>query len=48
MLQRQLVRRFGALPSEIVAQVAAATSAQLERWGGRVLDAATLTEVFRG
>ena len=47
LLQRLLVRRFGALPSEIVAQIAAATSAQLEQWGDRVLDAASLQEVFR-
>ena len=35
------------LPSEIVAPIAAATPAQLDQWGGCVLDAATLMEVFR-
>jgi len=47
LLQRQLVRRFGALPSEITAQIAAATSVQLELWADRVLDAASLEEIFR-
>ncbi|NLY26070.1 MAG: DUF4351 domain-containing protein [Alcaligenaceae bacterium] len=47
LLQRQLIRRFGALPSAIVGQIAAATSAQLELWGDRVLEASTLDEVFR-
>ncbi|MFO7639714.1 MAG: DUF4351 domain-containing protein [Candidatus Competibacteraceae bacterium] len=47
LLQRQLVRRFGPLPSGVVTQLGSATTAQLERWGDRVLDAATLDEVFR-
>ncbi|PJB42925.1 MAG: hypothetical protein CO105_09820 [Comamonadaceae bacterium CG_4_9_14_3_um_filter_60_33] len=47
LLRRLLVRRFGALPSEIVAQITAATWVQLERWAERVLDAASLEEVFR-
>jgi hypothetical protein len=47
LLQRQLVRRFGPLPSGVVAQLGSATTAQLERWGDRVLDAASLDEVFR-
>ena len=46
LLQRQLVRRFGALPNEIVSQIATATTSQLETWGDRVLDAASLDEVF--
>ena len=45
-LQRQLVRRFGALPTDIVGRIAAANSAQLEVWGDRVLDADSLEEVF--
>jgi flagellar biosynthesis/type III secretory pathway protein FliH len=47
LLQRQLVRRFGALPNEVVNQIATAASGQIETWGDRVLDAATLDEVFR-
>lgn len=46
LLQRLLTRRFGALPNEIIVQIAGATSAQLERWGDRVLDARSLDEVF--
>ncbi len=47
LLQRLLVRRFGALPNEVVNQIATAASGQIETWGDRVLDAATLDEVFR-
>ncbi len=47
LLQRLLVRRFGALPNEVVNQIASATSEQIETWGDRVLDAATLDEIFR-
>jgi hypothetical protein len=47
LLQRQLVRRFGALPNEVVNQIATATTRQLENWGDRVLDAATLDDVFQ-
>lgn len=47
LLQRLLTRRFGALPNDIVGKIAAATSAELELWGDRVLDAASLEEVFR-
>jgi flagellar biosynthesis/type III secretory pathway protein FliH len=46
LLQRLLVRRFGTLPSDVVGQIAAANAAQLELWGDRVLDAASLEEVF--
>ena len=46
LLQRLLVRRFGALSAERVARIAAATPAQLETWGDRVLDAKSLDEVF--
>lgn len=47
LLQRLLTRRFGALPGDIVGQIAGATAAQLEQWGDRVLDAGSLEEVFR-
>ena len=46
LLQRLLVRRFGALPNKVVNQIATATTSQLENWGDRVLDAATLDDVF--
>ena len=46
LLQRQLTRRFGELPAAQLAKLAAATPAQLEIWGDRVLDAQSLDEVF--
>jgi len=46
LLQRQLTRRFGELSAAQQAKLAAATPAQLEIWGDRVLDAASLDEVF--
>ena len=46
LLQRQLTRRFGPLPAARLASIAAATPAQLETWGDRVLDATSLDEVF--
>ena len=46
LLERQLLRRFGMLPPVIGAQLSAASEAELEAWADRVLDAATLDEVF--
>ena len=46
LLQRQLTRRFGELSAALLAKLAAATPAQLETWGDRVLDATSLDEVF--
>lgn len=46
LLQRQLTRRFGTLPTAQLARIAAASPAQLETWGDRVLDAQSLDEVF--
>jgi hypothetical protein len=48
MLLRLLGRRFGAVPEPIAARVAVATPPELERWSDRVLDAASLDEVFAG
>jgi hypothetical protein len=45
-LQKLLVRRFGALPASAVEQIANARAELLEVWLDRVLDAATLEEVF--
>ena len=46
LLQRLLTRRFGELSAAQQAKLAAATPAQLETWGDRVLDASSLDEVF--
>ena len=46
LLQRQLTRRFGELSAAQQIRLAAATPTQLEIWGDRVLDAASLDEVF--
>ncbi|MBK7002394.1 MAG: cytosolic protein [Rhodoferax sp.] len=45
-LQKLLVRRFGALPASAVERIANARAELLEVWLDRVLDAATLEEVF--
>jgi hypothetical protein len=47
LLQRQLVRRFGPLPSDLVAMISTASANQIETWGDRVLDATSLEAVFR-
>ena len=47
VLQKLLIRRFGALPADLSAQIGAATAAQIDVWVGRVLDAQSLDEVFR-
>jgi len=45
-LLRLLRRRFGPLPDGIAERLTSATSQNLDRWTDRVLDAATLTELF--
>ena len=46
LLQKLLVRRFGALPVWAEAKLAVADSVQLEMWGERVLEARSLETVF--
>ena len=46
LLQKLLIRRFGALPEWVEARLAAAEPAQLEIWGERVLEARSLEAVF--
>ncbi|HEU4411387.1 MAG TPA: DUF4351 domain-containing protein [Polyangiaceae bacterium] len=48
LLLRQLALRFRAIPDEVAARVRSASEAELERWGDRVLTAASLDEVFAG
>lgn len=45
-LQRQLTRRFGQIPPEVTARIAAAPLEVVEVWLDRILDAETLTAVF--
>ncbi|MBK1720490.1 DUF4351 domain-containing protein [Thiocystis violacea] len=47
LIQLQLQQRFGALPPEVEARLQGATPEQLERWALRILDAASLDDVFR-
>ena len=46
LLLRQLTKRFGPLPTETVARINAAAIPELDRWGERLLDARSLSEVF--
>jgi uncharacterized FlgJ-related protein len=46
LLLSQLVHRFGTLPESVTRRVAAASTAELELWGKRILDAASLDDVF--
>lgn len=45
-LLRQLVRRFGVLPESVTQRVANASAEDLERWFERILDAASLDDMF--
>ena len=46
VLERQIRRRFGALPPTVGARLGGASTADLEAWAENVLDAATLEDVF--
>jgi hypothetical protein len=46
MLELLLARKFGVLPSDIVARVANAKQGELEHWVDRTLSATTLESVF--
>ncbi len=46
LLLKQLTLKFGDLPEDVVQRVRQAGDEQLERWGERVLTAATLDDVF--
>lgn len=48
LLIKQLTRRFGPLPETAMARLQGARAKLLERWGERVLSAASLDEVFAG
>ena len=46
LLERQLTRRFGPLPSEVITRISGASSEEVETWCDRLLDAASLAEVL--
>ena len=46
VLKRMSARRFGPLPTEILARIDAATTDQLEQWADNILDARSIEEVF--
>ena len=46
VVERHLTRRFGPLPTEVIARIAAATVEDIENWADRLLDAKSLDEVF--
>ncbi len=46
LLQRMLMRRFGALPVWAKNKLRAATAQQVEHWADRLLDAVSLQAVF--
>ncbi len=45
-LQKLLRKRFGAVPSEVLATIASASLEQLDTWLDQVLDARSLDELF--
>ena len=47
LLQKQLSKRFGDLPPEMVQMIRSAEPKEIELWGERVLDAPSLQAVFR-
>lgn len=47
VLQRQLTRRFGPLPSEVITRISGASFEEVETWCDRLLDATSLAEVLR-
>lgn len=46
LITRQLTKRFGTLPADVLARIASADLATLDLWGDRLLDAGSLAEVF--
>ena len=46
LLMRLLVKRFGNVSESIQSRLTQASIADLERWGDRILEAKTLTDIF--
>ncbi|GEM_PF-889801 len=47
LLERQLIRKFGAISDDMAKRIRSATAAQLETWSLNILDAQILEDVFR-
>lgn len=45
-LQKMLVKRFGAIPAQVTAQIAAADASRLDAWLDQVLDAPSMESMF--
>ncbi|MEJ0036046.1 MAG: Rpn family recombination-promoting nuclease/putative transposase [Gammaproteobacteria bacterium] len=48
LMTRLLHKRFGQVPTSILARLGGAHAAQIERWGERLFEASTLSEIFDG
>jgi len=46
VVTKQLTKRFGVLPKDIVDRIKVADTTTLDRWAERLLDAKTLEQVF--
>ena len=47
LLRRQLAQRFGAIPGDLDARLANASTGDVETWSLRLLTAASIGDVFR-
>lgn len=45
-LQKILVKRFGAIPAQVTAQIASADASRLDAWLDQVLDAPSMESMF--
>ena len=45
-LQKLLIKRFGTLPTDTINQITTASTAQIDAWLDRVLDAPSLDTIF--
>ena len=45
-LQKLLIKRFGAIPSDVLAMIGTATTAQVDAWLDQILEARSLDDLF--